>query len=82
MTRTVGRLGVPSHDQPDMIVGTLTPCRRSAGRAVRHVRDDASRLTGCQKLYGFLVFQFSTSASFQLNCGFSPLESTEYQGPS
>lgn len=26
-----------------------------------------------QKSYGFLALQFSTSAWFQLNCGFSPL---------
>jgi transposase len=35
------QLGIPSHDQPDTIASAPTPCRRSAGGAVRHVRDDA-----------------------------------------
>ncbi len=30
-----------------------------------------------QKSYGFLAFQFNTSASFQRNSGFWPLTSTE-----
>lgn len=38
---------------------------------------DASLADGRQKSYGFVVLQFNTSASFQLNRGFSPLMATE-----
>ncbi|WP_413807681.1 hypothetical protein [Streptomyces sp. OE57] len=34
---SIGRFGVPSHDQPDTIAGTPTACRRISGRVVRCV---------------------------------------------